>query len=97
MVVAEGHRVGVTLVKEFVSEWKRQRQEVFVPLVYRPGDLGEVDFFEVLVDVAGRRRKAGMFRKSSRYPVLTRSAPWLPTGATKRLRPRVSRHRSPAA
>jgi transposase len=61
MVVAEGHRVGVTLVKEFVAEWRRQRQEVFVPLVYRPGDLGEVDFFEVLVDVAGQRRKAWMF------------------------------------
>lgn len=63
MVVAEGHRVGVTLVKEAVAEWKRQRQrqEVFVPLVYRLGDLAEVDFFEVLVDVAGVRRKAWMF------------------------------------
>lgn len=61
MVVAEGHRVGVTVVKEHVAEWRRQRQEVFVPLVYRPGDLGEVDFFEVLVDVAGQRRRAWMF------------------------------------
>ena len=61
MVLGEGHQVGVTLVKEFVAEWKRQRQEVFVPLVYRPGDLGEVDFFEVLVDVGGKRRKAWMF------------------------------------
>jgi transposase len=61
MLLSEGHRVGVTLVKEFVAEWRRQRQEVFVPLVYRPGDLAEVDFFEVLVDVAGRRRKAWMF------------------------------------
>jgi hypothetical protein len=49
------------VVKEFVAEWRRQRQEVFVPLVYRPGDLGEVDFFEVLVDVAGQRRRAWMF------------------------------------
>ena len=61
MVVAEGRRVGVTVVKEFVAEWRRQRPEVFVPLVYRPGDLGEVDFFEVLVDVAGQRRRAWMF------------------------------------
>ena len=45
--------VGVTLVKEAVAEWKRQRREVFVPLTYRPGDLAEVDFFEVLVDVDG--------------------------------------------
>jgi len=61
MLRAEGHTVGATLVKEFMREWKRQRQEVFVPLVYRPGDLAEVDFFEVLVDVAGKRMKAWMF------------------------------------
>jgi transposase len=57
----EGHQVGVTLVKEAVAEWKRQRREVFVPLTYRPGDLAEVDFFEVFVDVAGRRQKAWLF------------------------------------
>ena len=32
-----------------------------IPLTYRPGDLAEVDFFEVLVDVAGERRKAWLF------------------------------------
>jgi hypothetical protein len=48
-------------VKEAVAEWKRRRREVFVPLTYRPGDLAEVDFFEVLVDVAGARRKAWLF------------------------------------
>ena len=53
LLVAEGHAVGVTLVKEAVAEWRRQRREVFVPLAYRPGDLAEVDFFEVLVDVGG--------------------------------------------
>jgi len=37
LLVSEGHRVGVTLVKEAVAEWKRQRREVFVPLTYRPG------------------------------------------------------------
>jgi transposase len=61
LLVAEGHRVGVTVVKEAVAEWKRQRREVFVPLTYRPGDLAEVDFFEVLVDVEGTRRKAWLF------------------------------------
>ena len=61
MVRAEGHRVGLTLVKHAVAEWKRQRREVMIPLTYRPGDLAEVDFFEVLVDVAGVRRKAWMF------------------------------------
>jgi len=61
MLTGEGHDVSYTVVKQIVREWKRQRQEVFVPLVYKPGDLGEVDFFEVLVDVAGERRKAHMF------------------------------------
>lgn len=61
LLVAEGQQVGVTLVKEAVAEWKRQRREVFVPLTYRPGDLAEVDFFEVLVDVDGTRRKAWLF------------------------------------
>ena len=61
MLLAEGKRVGVTVVKEAVAEWKRQRREVFVPLTYRPGDLAEVDFFEVLVDVDGIRRKAWLF------------------------------------
>jgi transposase len=61
LLVAEGYRVGVTLVKEAVAEWKRERREVFVPLTYRPGDLAEVDFFEVLVDVNGTRQKAWLF------------------------------------
>jgi transposase len=61
LLVAERHQVGVTVVKEAVAEWKRQRREVFVPLTYRPGDLAEVDFFEVLVDVNGKRQKAWLF------------------------------------
>lgn len=61
MLVTEHHDVGYTVVKDIVREWKRQRKEVFVPLVYKPGDLAEVDFFEVFVDVAGVRRKAHMF------------------------------------
>ena len=61
MLRDEGFSVGVTTVKELVAEHKRARREVFVPLVYQPGDLAEVDFFEVLVYVAGERRKAFMF------------------------------------
>ena len=61
MLVAEGLEVGVTTVKDAVAEWKRRRREVFVPLVYPAGDLAEVDFFEVLLDLAGRRQKAWMF------------------------------------
>jgi transposase len=61
MLVGNGHQVGETIVKEFVREWRRRRQEVFVPLVYVSGDLAEVDFFEVLVDIAGERCKAHLF------------------------------------
>jgi transposase len=61
MLVSEGFTIGVTTVKEAVAEWKRRRREVFVPLVYPPGDLAQVDFFEVLVDLGGKRAKAWMF------------------------------------
>jgi transposase len=61
LLAEDGHAVGLTLVKTAMAEWRRQRREVFIPLTYRPGDLAEVDFFEVLVDVAGRRRKAWLF------------------------------------
>lgn len=61
MLVTEGYEVGITTVKEAVVEWKRRRREVFVPLVYPAGDLAQVDFFEVLVDLAGKRIKTWMF------------------------------------
>jgi transposase len=57
----EGLEVGATLVKGLVREWRRKRREVFVPLVYRPGELAEVDFFEVIVEIGGQRRKAYLF------------------------------------
>ncbi len=61
MLVDEGYAVGATLMKAYVAEWKRKRREVFVPLDYPPGDVGEVDVFEVYADVAGRRQKAFLF------------------------------------
>src|ERR1700679_3958636 len=61
MLLAEGFTIGVTTVKEAVAEWKRRRREVFVPLVYPAGDLAEVDFFEVLVELAGAMVKVWMF------------------------------------
>jgi transposase len=61
ILVGEGKVASATLVKRIVREWKRRKQEVFVPLVYRAGDLAQVDFFEVLVDLDGERRKAHMF------------------------------------
>ncbi len=60
-LLTEGKRVGVTTVRAIYREWKRERREVFVPLVHRAGDEAQVDFFEVTVDVRGERRKAWKF------------------------------------
>jgi hypothetical protein len=61
MLRDEGIVAGETVVKEIVREWKRQRQEGGDAAEYRAGDLAEVDFFEMLVDVAGEQRKAHLF------------------------------------
>jgi transposase len=60
-LVEEGVHVGVTTVRTVLREIRRQQAEVFVPLVHRPGDAAQVDFFEVTVEVAGERRKAWKF------------------------------------
>lgn len=60
-LVEEGCQVGLTLVQTYLQELRRKEAEVFVPLVHRPGDEAQVDFFEVTVDVQGQRRKAWMF------------------------------------
>ena len=49
--------VGLTTVQTLWREHRRQRQEVFVPLVHRPGEEAQVDFFEVTVEVDGERRR----------------------------------------
>jgi transposase len=58
---AQGHDVGLTTVREVLREHKRAKAESFIPLIYRPGEVGQVDFFEVYVDIKGERRKAFMF------------------------------------
>lgn len=57
----EGYEVGVTTVRNDFREKKRERAEVFVPLVHRAGDEAQVDFFEVTVELDGVRRKRWMF------------------------------------
>jgi transposase len=57
----EGYEVGRTTVYEYVAEWRRQRAEVYVPLVHRPGEEAQVDFFDVTVCVDGVFRKAWLF------------------------------------
>lgn len=36
--------------------WRRRRAQVYVPLVHRPAESPQIDFFEVWVDLAGERR-----------------------------------------
>ncbi|MBI4306849.1 MAG: hypothetical protein HY678_11070 [Chloroflexi bacterium] len=60
-LLADGLRAGITVVSAYLREVRRKAAEVFVPLVHRPGDEAQVDFFEVTVDVSGQRRKAWMF------------------------------------
>ncbi len=60
-LVEEGFEVGVTTVRQYLRELRQQTQEVFIPLLYTPGDCAQVDFFEVTVDIAGTRRKAWKF------------------------------------
>jgi len=60
-LIEEGLQVGERSVRKFMAEKRRQSAEVYIPLVHRPGDEAQVDFFEVLVDEDGQRRKAWKF------------------------------------
>ena len=57
----EGFEVGMTTVRKYWREWRRQQAEVFVPLVHRAGDEAQIDFFEVTVELEGERCKRWMF------------------------------------
>lgn len=88
MVCAKGHVVGITCVGDIVREHKRRAREVFVPLDYPPGDLAEVDFFEVYVDVAGVRRRGHMF--VMRLMHSKRDFAWIYGSTTARIKSRFS-------
>jgi transposase len=60
-LAVEGYRVGTTLVRQYLREVRRQRQEVYIPLIHRPGEEAQVDFFEVTVELGGQRLKAWEF------------------------------------
>jgi transposase len=61
LVLARGGEGSLSLIKEIAREWRRQRAEVFVPLVYTPGDEAQVDFFEIYVRLAGVEQKCFAF------------------------------------
>jgi transposase len=60
-LVEEGLTLGITTVREYLAERRRQHEEVYVPLEWWPGECAQVDFFEVTVEVEGTRRKAWKF------------------------------------
>ena len=53
---SEGFTGGYTIVKDAVRELTQRTQEVFVPLVHRPGE-AQVDFGHAVVKVNGVLRK----------------------------------------
>jgi transposase len=55
-----GYEGKYTQVKEAVREIMRVKQEVFMPLIHRPGE-GQVDFGYALAKVSGVMRKVGFF------------------------------------
>lgn len=57
---AEGYAGGYTQVREAVREIRQRTQEVFVPLIHRPGE-AQVDFGYALVNEAGVLRKVVFF------------------------------------
>ena len=58
-LVEEGYEVGVTTVRAYLREKRRQRAEVYIPLVHRPGEEAQVDFFEVTVEEGGAFARHG--------------------------------------
>ncbi len=60
-LLEDGCAVGITTVRAYLREKRRRAAEVFIPLVHRPGDEAQVDFFEVTVEVDGERRKVWKF------------------------------------
>jgi transposase len=56
-----GHAASGRTVRRLVAEFRSAEREVTVPLVYAPGELAQVDFFEVWVELAGVRQKAWLF------------------------------------
>ena len=55
------YQVGITTVRDYLRERRRRSAEVYIPLVYRPGDEGQCDFFEVTVEERAEFRKVWKF------------------------------------
>lgn len=62
----EGYSGGYTAVKDAVRELRRTTQEVFAPLVHRPGE-AQMDFGQALVKMDGVLRKVMFFAMALPY------------------------------
>ncbi len=60
-LLARGYQAGISTVRTYLAECRRAASEVFIPLHYTAGDCAQVDFFEVVVEIDGVRRKAWKF------------------------------------
>jgi transposase len=60
-LIEDGYHVGITTVREYWREKKRQEAEVYVPFLGRPNECAQVDFFEVTVEESGVMRKGWKF------------------------------------
>jgi transposase len=60
-LIEEGYEVGITTVRDYLREKRRKEAMVFVPLIHRPGDEAQVDFFEVSVEEDGQMKKVWKF------------------------------------
>jgi transposase len=60
-LLSEGYAISDRSVRLYLHQKRLQSAEVFVPLCYRPGELAEVDFFDVVVEQRGQQRHAWKF------------------------------------
>jgi transposase len=60
-LLEEGYQVGERTVRSYMAERRRREAEVYIPLVHRPGEEAQVDFFEVTVEENGILRPAWKF------------------------------------
>lgn len=65
-LVEEGYEGSYSQIKEVVRDLKRQGQEVFVPLIHRPGE-AQVDLGYALANLKGELRKVPFFVMSLPY------------------------------
>jgi len=74
-LLKENYQCGITVVRDYLREKRRRAAEVFIPLVYHPGEEGQFDFFDVDVEEDGVFRKA--WKLVLRLPYSGRDFVWL--------------------